>query len=76
MASEKTWEIEGKVLYTSAKSRLVEESFTGTKYWIPKKCTLDFNESDGDGNFIFVVNDWWYRKRGDFIAQDRERAQD
>lgn len=67
---EETHEFEGKVLFTSSKSRLVEDTFTGVKYWIPKKCTYDMNESDDQGNFMFVVNDWWYRKRDDFIAKD------
>lgn len=69
--SEPTHEFEGRIHFTTGKSRLVEVTFTGEKYWVPKKCTIDFNESDGDGNFIFVVNDWWWRKKNDFRAEDR-----
>lgn len=58
----------GKILVTTAKSRLVEECLTDTKYWIPKTCTFDFNQCDEDGNFLFEVNDWWWRKKDDFIA--------
>jgi len=41
-------------------------------YWLPKKCTVDMNESDGDGNYMFKVTDWWHRKvmLGDFQADD------
>lgn len=66
-------EIEGKILHVTAKSRLIEETLTGTKYFIPKKCTIDFNESDGQGNFLFVVNTWWWNKRGEFVAADEKR---
>lgn len=68
---EETHEFEAKVEFTSAKSRLVELTLTGERYWVPKKCTYDFNPSDENGNFMFVVNDWWWRRRDTFIPGER-----
>ena len=67
---EETHEIEGRIELTTAKSRLVHDNMSGNKYFIPKSCTLDFNQSDADGNFLFVVSDWWWKKRHDFEATD------
>ena len=72
---ETTHEFEGKIHFTTAKSRLVEVVGThpdeGRKFWIPKKCTLDFNLSHLEEKYyMFVVNDWWYKKRGDFEAEE------
>lgn len=75
---ENTHELEGRIEFTSAKSRLVEDVFTGKRYWIPKSCTYDFNESSADGLFLFVVSDWWWQKamKGEFDVEDRERSKD
>lgn len=67
---EPTHEIEGKVEYVSAKAFLVEDNFTGVKYWIPKSQVVDRNDSDDNGNILFVVKDWWWKKRHDFEASD------
>lgn len=67
---EITHELEGKVLFVTAKSRLIEDNFTGKKYFIPKKCTIDFNDADDNGNVLFVVSDWWWKKRDEFEAAD------
>jgi hypothetical protein len=62
---------------TGDKSRLIETTLpiyeNHRLYFLPKKCTIDHNESDGDGNFMFVVNSWWYNKvlHGNFQADDR-----
>lgn len=69
---EETHEFEGKVEFVTAKSRLVEDSFTGVRYWVPKSQTYDMNASDDNGNYMFVVSDWWWKKKGDFVVQDRE----
>lgn len=68
---EITHEIEGKIEHVSAKARLVEDNFTGIRYWIPKSQTYDLNPSDDEGNFVLVVSDWWYKKRGDFEVQPK-----
>lgn len=68
---EEQHSFEAKILFTTEKSRLVEMTIPEngwSRYFVPKKCTLDFNESDGDGNFIFLVNDWWWNKKDDFRA--------
>ena len=70
---EITHSFEAKILWQSEKSRLVEMTIPEDghyKFFVPKKCTLDLNESDGDGNWIFIVNDWWWNKRHDFEADE------
>jgi hypothetical protein len=77
MREEITHEFEGKVRWTGEKQRMVETTLPiygeCYKYWLPKKCTVDMNESDAEGNFMFVVTDWWMRKAqlGDFQVEDR-----
>jgi hypothetical protein len=73
--AEITHEFEGRIHHTTAKSRLVEivgvHPDEGKRYFIPKKCTLDFNPSHLEEKlFMFVVNDWWYKKRADFEVTD------
>jgi hypothetical protein len=71
------YEFEAKIEFVSAKSRLVEDVFTGVRYWLPKSCTFDFNLCDADNTYyLFVVNKWWWDKRKDFIVEEREREQD
>ena len=77
MRDEITHDVEAKILWTGDKSRLIETTIplydNHYKYFLPKKCTLGVTESDGDGNFMFVVTDWWHRKvaLGDFQAEER-----
>ena len=69
---EQTHEIEGTIHFTSAKARLVEDNLDGTKYWIPKSQTVDYNLSHLEENlYLIVVTDWWWKKRHDFIAGER-----
>lgn len=68
---EDTHSFEAKKEFATEKSWLIEMTIPEdgwSRYWLPKKCTIDHNESDGDGNFIFIVNDWWWNKKGDFRA--------
>lgn len=73
MRSEETHSFEGKILWQNERQWLVETTIPLAnghyKYWVPKKCCLTNCES-GDGNFMFIMNDWWYRKmiNGDFRA--------
>jgi hypothetical protein len=62
--------IEGVIQHTTEKSHLVELTLGG-KYWIPKKCIAGGAPGDPDehGNRVFEVNDWWWKKRGDFEAE-------
>lgn len=71
--AEITHEIEARIEYVSGKARLIEDNFTGVRYWLPKSQTVDFNESGTEGLFIIVVTDWWDRKKGDFVVQPREK---
>lgn len=68
---EITHEIEARIEYTSAKSRLIEDNFTGERYWLPKKCTIDFNQSGSEDLFLIVVSDWWWKKRHEFTVEDK-----
>lgn len=72
MAQETTHEIEARIEFVTAKSRLIEDNFTGVRYWLPKSQTLDFNDTGSDGLFIIVVTDWWHRKRDEFVVRPRE----
>lgn len=76
--NEPTHEFEGKIEFVSSKSRLVEDTFTGKRYWLPKKCTVDFNPCDAEGNLLFVVTGWWWKKAqaGDFDVEERKPTQD
>lgn len=68
---EETHEMEGRIEYVSAKSRLVEDTESGARYWVPKTQTYDLNQTSDD-TFLFVVSDWWWKKKDDFIVKDRE----
>ena len=76
MRNEETHEFEGKIRWSNDKTKLIEATVplydNHYMYWLPVKCTIDHNESDGEGNFMFKVTDWWYRKvqLGDFQADD------
>lgn len=72
-SDDDTHEMEGKILWQSEKSRLIEFTLAidgHYKYFVPKKCTIDLNESDGEGNWMFLINDWWWKKRSEFKAND------
>ena len=75
--NEITHEFEAKILWQSEKSRLIETTVPINghfKFFLPKSknVTIDYNESDADGNFMFLVSDWWMRKaqNGEFVADD------
>ena len=76
MRNEETHEIEAKVLYKSAKSRLIETTLPidgHYKFFLPTSEKVTLNAEDtGDGNWLFTVSDWWYNKilDGDFRATD------
>lgn len=72
MANEITHEIEARIEFVTAKSRLIEDNFTNVRYWLPKSQTLDFNPCSDDGMYLVVVTDWWFRKKDDFIVKPRE----
>lgn len=68
-----THEIEGKIQHRTAKSYIIETTLPYGGYYrffLPKKCCLDYNPTDGDGNMMFLVNNWWYNKinAGEFHA--------
>jgi hypothetical protein len=61
---EITHEFEAKILWQGEKSWLIETTlplYGHHKFFLPKSknVTLDHNESDGDGNFMWKVSDWW-----------------
>lgn len=60
--SNETHQFEATVEFKSAKARLIEMTLGG-RYWVPDSQTKDFYPSDFDGNFIFVVSDWWWNIR-------------
>jgi murein endopeptidase len=64
---EITHEFEAKILWQSEKVRLIETTLPlcgHHKFFLPKSknVTIDCNESDGDGNWMFKVSDWWMHK--------------
>jgi hypothetical protein len=67
-------EFEGRIEYVGPKSRLVEMTDSGVRYWLPKSCTFDFNRTNAEEPplYMFNVTDWWWNKRHDFVVQDRE----
>ena len=74
---EDTHKFEAKILWQSDKSRLIEMTIPVDghyKFFLPKseRVTLDMEESNGDGNWMFEVSDWWWRKMmaGEFRADD------
>jgi hypothetical protein len=72
---ENLHEIEASIEFTTEKSRLIEDTFTGKRYWLPKSCTYDFNLCNADKNYyLFQVNDWWWQKaqKGEFDVEERE----
>lgn len=77
MRDEQTHEFEAKIRWTGANQWMIETTLPlygeCYKYWLPKKCTVDHNESDSEGNWMFKVTDWWHRKvmLGDFQVEDR-----
>jgi hypothetical protein len=68
---EETHSFEGIVEHTTAKSRLIEDVQTGIRYWVPRSQTYDFNDT-GAGTQLFVVSDWFWKKKEDFIVQPRD----
>lgn len=69
---DETYSFEGKVEFVTEKSRLVDILIEG-KYWLPKKCTIEMEGPDPDGNCWFIVTEWWYNKRHDFKAEDKSK---
>jgi len=73
---EVTYELEGKVKWQSEKSRLVEFTLPVEGghhlYFLPKspRVTIDMNETDDQGNFMFRVSEWWYKKAEEFRADE------
>lgn len=73
---EITHEVEARILWRGEKSYLIETTIPlidgHHKFFVPKASVYDFNESDDEGNFMFLVGDWWYNKvmNGDFRAED------
>lgn len=63
-AGDETYEFEGKVEFVSAKARLVVPTMGPAQVWVPKSQTVSMGEPDGDGNRIFVVTEWWWKKSG------------
>lgn len=67
-------EFEGKIKWTGDKSRLIEFTLPIEDghhlYFVPKKCTIDYNETDGTGNFLFLISDWWVKRAHDFRADE------
>jgi hypothetical protein len=69
--NEQKHEFEGRIEHVTEKSRLVEDTESGVRYWLPKSQTYDFNKT-GEDTYLFAVYDWWWKKKGDFVVQDRE----
>jgi hypothetical protein len=72
-----THTFEAKVLWKGEKSRLIEMTIPiegHYKFFLPtsEKVTLNCYESNGDGNWMFEVSDWWWQKihLKDFQADD------
>lgn len=57
-----TEEFEAKIEVTTAKAYLVEMTLGG-RYWCPKSQIVEMGEPDGDGNRVFEVTDWWWKKK-------------
>jgi len=77
MRQEITHEFEAKIIWQSEKSWLIETTLPlcgHHKFFLPKsqKVTLDHNESDGEGNWMFKVSDWWMNQvmREEFWADE------
>lgn len=53
---------EGKILWRSAKSYLVELTLGG-KYFVPKSQIVEMEDPDIDGNIQFEVTEWWWGRK-------------
>jgi hypothetical protein len=71
-----THELEGKIKWQSDKSRLIEFTLPVEGghhlYFLPKsdKVTISMEPTDTEGNFMFQVSDWWFKKAEEFRADE------
>lgn len=60
-SGDKAVTFEGKILFKSAKSYLVEMTLVPGKYFVPfSQIVGELGEADEDGNREFEVTEWWW----------------
>ena len=80
MAWIKTYtEMEGRLRWKGDRSSLIEFTLPvedgHRTYFVPNKCINDRNETDGTGNFMFEISDWWFERAHEFRADEtRDRG--
>jgi hypothetical protein len=62
---EDTYDFEGKVEFTTAKAYLVIPTMGPAQVWVPKSQVVNMTDPDGDGNRVFTVTEWWWKKQKD-----------
>lgn len=72
--NEDTHVFEAKINHTTAKAHLIEMTLGG-EYWCPKSQIRSMEPSDGDGNYLFEVSDWWWGVKKTVQEMDAENGQ-
>jgi hypothetical protein len=62
-AGDETYEFEGRVEVTTAKAYLVFPTMGPAKVWVPKSQVVRMDDPDENGNRMFVVTEWWWKKQ-------------
>lgn len=62
-AGDPTETFEAKILHKAPKSYLVEMTLGG-RYFVPfSQIVGDLGEPDEDGNRVFEVTEWWFKRK-------------
>lgn len=58
-----TVELEARIEVTTAKAYLIEPVMGAKReVWLPKSQVVSVGDANEDGNRLFVVTEWWYKK--------------
>lgn len=66
---EEEYTFEAKIEFTSQKAYLTDWTLGG-RYWVPKSQVVSMSDPDADGNREFIVKEWWWNKKEDFVVTD------
>lgn len=69
--SKETYNFEATIQHTTAKAYLIEFTLGGV-YWVPKSQVTSMEPSDGDGNYLFIVSEWWWGVKKTVEEMDAE----
>lgn len=63
-SGDESVEIECKVIKTTAKAYLVEDTTTNTEIWLPKSQVYSMSGPDIDGNVAVQISEWIAKQKG------------